>query len=105
MEAKGFGRQKGHTELYRGTEYDIDFLPKVKIEVVVPDASVGGRGDHSPRRPARSAMARFLYRKSTKPSGSAPGRPEKTRSDGLKGPDFRAYPSWLATGGKNGLQS
>ena len=37
-EAKGFGRQKGHTELYRGAEYIVDFLPKVKIEVVVPDA-------------------------------------------------------------------
>jgi nitrogen regulatory protein P-II 1 len=38
-EVKGFGRQKGHTELYRGAEYVVDFLPKVKIEVVVPDAS------------------------------------------------------------------
>lgn len=38
LEAKGFGRQKGHTELYRGAEYVVDFLPKVKIEVVVDDA-------------------------------------------------------------------
>jgi len=37
-EAKGFGRQKGHTELYRGAEYVVDFLPKVKLEVVVPAA-------------------------------------------------------------------
>ena len=36
-EAKGFGRQKGHTELYRGAEYVVDFLPKVKIEIVVPE--------------------------------------------------------------------
>ncbi|MFT4047698.1 MAG: P-II family nitrogen regulator [Solimonas sp.] len=36
-EVKGFGRQKGHTELYRGAEYVVDFLPKVKIEVAVPD--------------------------------------------------------------------
>ena len=36
-EAKGFGRQKGHTELYRGAEYVVDFLPKVKIEIVVED--------------------------------------------------------------------
>ena len=36
-EAKGFGRQKGHTELYRGAEYVVDFLPKVKLEVAVPD--------------------------------------------------------------------
>ena len=39
-EVKGFGRQKGHTELYRGAEYVVDFLPKVKIEVVVKDADV-----------------------------------------------------------------
>ena len=39
-EAKGFGRQKGHTELYRGAEYVIDFLPKVKIEIVVDDSMV-----------------------------------------------------------------
>ena len=37
IEAKGFGRQRGHTELYRGAEYVVDFLPKVKIEVAVPD--------------------------------------------------------------------
>ncbi len=37
-EVKGFGRQKGHTEHYRGAEYTVDFIPKVKIEVVVPDA-------------------------------------------------------------------
>lgn len=35
-EVKGFGRQKGHTELYRGTEYQVDFLPKVKLEVAIP---------------------------------------------------------------------
>ena len=39
-EVKGFGRQKGHTELYRGAEYVVDFLPKVKVEAVVPDALV-----------------------------------------------------------------
>ncbi|MEN9573962.1 MAG: transcriptional regulator [Pedosphaera sp.] len=37
IEVKGFGRQKGHTEIYRGSEYTVDFLPKTKIEVVVPD--------------------------------------------------------------------
>ena len=40
VEARGFGRQKGHTELYRGAEYVVDFLPKVKVEVVVPDDQV-----------------------------------------------------------------
>jgi nitrogen regulatory protein P-II 1 len=39
-EVRGFGRQKGHTELYRGGEYTVDFLPKIKIEVVVPDSLV-----------------------------------------------------------------
>jgi nitrogen regulatory protein P-II 1 len=39
-EVKGFGRQKGHTELYRGAEYVVDFLPKIKIEVVVADGTV-----------------------------------------------------------------
>jgi len=39
-EAKGFGRQKGHTELYRGAEYVVDFLPKVKVELVLDDAQV-----------------------------------------------------------------
>ncbi|MGH6951041.1 MAG: P-II family nitrogen regulator [Vitreimonas sp.] len=42
VEAKGFGRQKGHTELYRGAEYVVDFLPKLKIEVVVADDQVEG---------------------------------------------------------------
>lgn len=40
VEAKGFGRQKGHTELYRGAEYVVDFLPKVKVEVVLEDGLV-----------------------------------------------------------------
>jgi len=39
-EVKGFGRQKGHTELYRGAEYVVDFLPKVKVEAVIPDSLV-----------------------------------------------------------------
>ena len=39
-EVKGFGRQKGHTEMYRGNEYAIDFVPKVKVEVVVPDENL-----------------------------------------------------------------
>lgn len=49
MEVKGFGRQKGHTEIYRGSEYTVDFLPKIKIEVVVPDKLVN---------PAVEAIAR-----------------------------------------------
>ena len=41
-EVRGFGRQKGHTEMYRGAEYTIDFVPKIKIEVVVTDADLPG---------------------------------------------------------------
>jgi nitrogen regulatory protein P-II 1 len=40
-EVKGFGRQKGHTEIYRGSEYTVDFLPKIKIELVIPDEKAG----------------------------------------------------------------
>jgi len=40
IEVKGFGRQKGHTEIYRGSEYTVDFLPKIKLELVVPDSVV-----------------------------------------------------------------
>ena len=41
-EVKGFGRQKGHTEIYRGNEYTVDFLPKIKIEIVLADGLVAG---------------------------------------------------------------
>lgn len=41
-EVKGFGRQKGHTEIYRGSEYTVDFLPKIKLELVVADGAVDG---------------------------------------------------------------
>jgi nitrogen regulatory protein P-II 1 len=41
-EVKGFGRQKGHTEIYRGSEYTVDFLPKIKVELVVADGQVEG---------------------------------------------------------------
>ena len=40
-EVKGFGRQKGHTEIYRGSEYTVDFLPKIKVELVLPDQQAG----------------------------------------------------------------
>ncbi|QGJ70023.1 Nitrogen regulatory protein P-II [Planctomycetales bacterium 10988] len=40
MEVRGFGRQKGHTETYRGTEYSVDFVPKIKLEIVVGDATL-----------------------------------------------------------------
>src|SRR5215831_3403112 len=42
IEVKGFGRQKGQTEIYRGSEYTVDFLPKIKLEIVLPDPAVDG---------------------------------------------------------------
>lgn len=61
IEAKGFGRQKGHTELYRGAEYIVDFLPKMKIEVVCPASMVERAVELSPRlrAPDGSVMAKF----------------------------------------------
>jgi nitrogen regulatory protein P-II 1 len=44
-EVKGFGRQKGHTEIYRGSEYTVDFLPKIKIEIVLPDGVISSAVD------------------------------------------------------------
>jgi len=44
-EVRGFGRQKGHSEVYRGTEYTVDFVPKIRVEVVVPDAEVDSTVD------------------------------------------------------------
>ncbi len=44
-EVKGFGRQKGHTEIYRGSEYTVDFLPKIKIEIVLPDHMVNAASE------------------------------------------------------------
>ena len=59
-EVRGFGRQKGHTEIYRGTEYTVDFLPKIKLEVVVPESKLQTVLDTivPPPRPARSATER-----------------------------------------------
>src|SRR5579864_7485815 len=45
VEVKGFGRQKGHTEIYRGSEYTVDFLPKIKLEIVLADSRVEGAVD------------------------------------------------------------
>ena len=82
-EVKGFGRQKGHTELYRGAEYVVDFLPKVKIEAAIKTehARAGrSRRSRSPRTPARSATARSSSSISSRSSASAPARPARKRS-------------------------
>ena len=65
-EVKGFGRQRGHTELYRGAEYVVDFLPKAKIELAVDDAVTSRSSRPSPTQhaPAKSVTARFSSPKS-----------------------------------------
>src|SRR6266480_110250 len=62
-EVKGFGRQKGHTEIYRGSEYTVDFLPKVKVEVVMADDMVERAVTWSLPRPrrAKSAMEKYSF--------------------------------------------
>ncbi len=82
-EVRGFGRQRGHKETYRGAEYTVDFLPKVKIEVVVSDDQLQTASTRSSMRRARgrSATARSSYRSSRRSSASAPERPVPRRSD------------------------
>ncbi len=83
-EVKGFGRQKGHTELYRGAEYIVDFLPKVKIEVIVSDAT---RRRSPPMRSAKrrkragSETEKYSSRTLRTRSASAPEKPERTPFD------------------------
>ena len=82
-EVKGFGRQKGHTELYRGAEYVVDFLPKVKIEAAVDDAIVDRVIEASKPQPApaRSVTARSSSPRSSRWCAFAPARPAKTPSE------------------------
>ena len=74
-EVKGFGRQKGHTELYRGAEYVVDFLPKIKVEVVV-DASVLDQTIEAISETSRSSCLR-----SSRSCASAPARPVRMPCD------------------------
>ncbi len=79
-EVKGFGRQKGHTELYRGAEYVVDFLPKVKIDVAIDDKDLDRviEAITRPPTPARSVTARFLWSIWNRPFASVPARPIQT---------------------------
>ena len=80
-EVKGFGRQKGHTELYRGAEYVVDFIPKIKMEIIVGDddrSPKWWKPSKRPPRPAASVTARFLSPPSMKWSGSEPANAVKT---------------------------
>ena len=84
-EVKGYGRQKGHTEIYRGTEYAVSFLPKLKIEVAVAANQLDKVIDaiSAPPRPGRSATARFSCSRSSRRSASAPARPMPQRSEAM----------------------
>ena len=81
-EVKGFGRQKGHTEVYRGAEYSVDFVPKVKIEIVVADDRLDAIVDaiKTSARTARSATARSSWPTWGRRSASEPAKWGPTRS-------------------------
>ena len=81
-EVKGFGRQKGHTELYRGAEYVVDFLPKVKIEVVVADNLLERAIDAIVKaaRTGKIGDGKIFVTASSRSCASAPARPTKRRS-------------------------
>ena len=83
-EVKGFGRQKGHTELYRGAEYMVDFLPKVKVELVVQDEDPmpAWKPSRTQRVPARSVMARSSSARWSASFVFVLVKRTKTRSDG-----------------------
>ncbi len=76
-EVKGFGRQKGHTELYRGAEYVVDFLPKVKVEVVVADSAA----DAAHRRHRQGSQDRQDRRRQDLRDQRRAGRPHPHRRD------------------------
>ncbi len=83
-EVKGFGRQKGHTELYRGAEYVVDFLPKIKIEIAVPEtiARARRRSDHARGQQRQDRRRQDIrLRSGSGRSASARAKPAPTRSD------------------------
>ena len=95
-EVKGFGRQKGHTELYRGAEYVVDFLPKVKIEAAIDDALVERviEAIEAAARTGKSATAKFLCTTSSKSCVSVPVKQERKHCEQtttLSRPFLRAF--------------
>ena len=81
-EVRGFGRQKGHTEIYRGTEYTVDFVPKVKIEVVVDDGKLRAADRHDrPLRPDGADRRRQDLR--LRPGGHDPHPHRRNRLVGV----------------------
>ena len=83
-EVKGFGRQKGHTELYRGAEYVVDFLPKVKIEAAIKDDLLDRviEAIEKAANTGRSATARSSFSTSNRSCVFAPARPVRMHSKG-----------------------
>ena len=100
IEAKGYGRQKGHSELYRGAEYVIDFLPKLKIEVVVPD-DMATAVTEAIVSAARTGTARSSYPTSSTSSASVPAKPAPRPSSHLR-PGRRKRPVFVSSP-RNGL--
>jgi nitrogen regulatory protein P-II 2 len=94
-EVKGFGRQKGHTELYRGAEYVVDFLPKVKIEAAVAEDLVERAIEAIEARPApaRSATARSSSTTSSRSCASAPANRQRGALSPLHSPTSAGFPS------------
>ena len=80
-EVKGYGRQKGHTEIYRGAEYAVNFLPKIKIEVVVPTAMVDKAVDAIVAAAKTGQTARSSWSPSSRRSASVPAKPMNQRSE------------------------
>ena len=81
IEAKGFGRQKGHTELYRGAEYVVDFLPKVKIELIIgEDMLETARLFKKPLKPVALGTVKYLFPTSKKPFAFEPENPVSSHS-------------------------
>ena len=93
-EVKGFGRQKGHTEIYRGSEYTVDFLPKVKIEIVVEDGQLDAVKDAivktaDGRSVVLASSARLLVRSSYFSRRLSSTRMTQSRCSRLHGVTFR----------------
>lgn len=87
-EVKGFGRQKGHTELYRGAEYQVDFLPKVKLEIATADENVEGviEAICKAAYTGKIGTARFSSMTCCRQCASVPARATTRRCDAAPGP-------------------
>ena len=90
-EVKGFGRQKGHTEIYRGSEYTVDFLPKIKIETVLPDAQVEAALDAITKADIEALVANAVA------AASAPTNAATARCSATRDTKKIRQPAWKTT--------